>query len=879
LSILTDNQHSLMSSTPHAFSESAAAALLADGVEPLECGDEKVGDVIGVFRLQEKLGEGGFGIVWRAEQSQPVRREVALKLLKRGMDSRQILARFEQERRMLAAMEHPCIATMLDAGMSPDGRPFFVMELLRGKPITTFCEINKLPLRERIRLFREVCGAVQHAHQKGVIHRDLKPSNILVTEVDGRPVPKIIDFGIAKALASGGIEAMTFATQANFVLGTPHYMSPEQIADVGNVDTRSDIYALGTVLYELLTGTWPFAVETQQCQSRQEFWRIVQEKRPPRPSTSYTTRTVNAALPLKDTPMDVSKLPADLDWITLRALEKEPQRRYQSAAEFAADLQCFLDGAPVSAHPPSTAYIAARWIKRHRVAFAAACVSVLALVTGAGVALWQAKIARGAQVRAESEALRSRETAAFLTSLLADVADEVKKGRNPEALRLALISSRKRIDAISNDPDLQIALITEVAGLFEGMSERQMVTAVLRQRAEMIAKRDGPDSAAARAAEFKSLHMVIDHGSRVEAVELLTALRTRIEQHEGHGSENWFEVQRLLVRAWVKLRRGKEAVAASTAAANEARRQKLGGRRMNTILMTNVEALEAARDFKAAEAQIEECRALAIASGEPFLRALEIEHRLIQIQTHRGDYARAADMQAVVVQRTREQAGVSDAQVVYQMLVLIDIEIHARRFATAITHAQEVLAIAKKSGAAVSDSGESSNTLREGMVKALCFEAAAYKGLKQPDEAIASAQEALRVAQLGGNEILLSLALEALAGAQESAGHLDEAWQLHRQLYSHHAAHNASYKNRLDDLREMTRIRLRQGRAAAALEHAREAWRQAVTESASHPEADYLEYMAEFALKTWKALKTATPAAAVPEELPAWEKAVKGPKG
>ncbi len=397
-----------------AFSETAAA---------LECGDEKAGDVLGAYRLVEKLGEGGFGLVWRAEQSHPLKREVALKLLKRGMDSRQILARFEQERRMLAAMEHPCIATMLDAGMSPDGRPFFVMELLRGRPITAYCEEHHLTLFERIRLFREVCSGVQHAHQKGVIHRDLKPSNILVTEVDGRPVPKIIDFGIAKALATGDIQAMTIATQANFVLGTPHYMSPEQIEDVGSVDTRSDIYALGTVLYEMLAGHPPFAEMTKQGQSRQEFWRIIRDKNPPRPSTSFTTRTVAAPVRAKEVRMDVSKLPADLDWIALRALEKEPQRRYQSAAEFAADLQCFLDGAPVSAHPPSTAYIASRWIRRHRVAFAAACFCVLALVNGAGIAIWQAKLAFKAQARAESEALRSRETASFLTGLLAEVAD------------------------------------------------------------------------------------------------------------------------------------------------------------------------------------------------------------------------------------------------------------------------------------------------------------------------------------------------------------------------------------------------------------------------------------------------------------------------
>ena len=316
-----------MPAASHELSDLAAAALLEDVLMPEEIGGEQAGDQLGPWKLIEKIGEGGFGVVWRAEQREPVRREAALKLLKLGMDSRQVLARFEQERRVLAAMDHPGIATMFDAGMAPDGRPFFVMELLHGQPLTTFCHEHALSLRDRIALFRDVCSAVQHAHQKGVIHRDLKPSNILVSEVDGRPVPKVIDFGIAKALATDRIAAMTMVTQANFILGTPQYMSPEQIADVGNVDTRSDIYALGTLLYEVLTGIPPFEPKTYAGGGPQEFRRAVQDLQPKRPSTILVARR-NATLP---TPAraDVTHLPPDLDWITLRALEKEPQRRYQ----------------------------------------------------------------------------------------------------------------------------------------------------------------------------------------------------------------------------------------------------------------------------------------------------------------------------------------------------------------------------------------------------------------------------------------------------------------------------------------------------------------------------------------------------------------------
>ncbi|MFZ2278348.1 MAG: protein kinase [Prosthecobacter sp.] len=860
----------------HAFSATSAAALLEDGMTPLEAGDEKPGDVLGDFRLIEKLGEGGFGLVWRAEQTHPVRREVALKLLKRGMDSRQILARFDQERRMLAAMEHPCIATMLDAGMSPDGRPFFVMELLRGRPITAFCEEHHLTLRERITLFREVCSGVQHAHQKGVIHRDLKPTNILVTEVDGRPVPKIIDFGIAKALASGGIEAMTFATQANFVLGTPQYMSPEQIEDVGSVDTRSDIYALGTVLYEMLTGSPPFAEVTKQGQTRQEFWRMVRDKNPPRPSTSFTTTILAAPSPAQEARMDVSKLPADLDWIALRALEKEPQRRYQSAAEFAADLQCFLDGAPVSAHPPSKSYIASRWIRRHRVAFAAGCFSVLALVTGAGVAIWQAKLAREAQGRAESEALRSRESASFLTELLKEVAEEVRNGRNPEALRLALITSQQRIEDMRQDPDLQIELMNQVARLFDLMSDRKLSLGALRRTAELTAARLGPENPAAREAAFQHLIMAVDHGSRIEAVELLKTLRTHIEEHEGRGSPSWFRAQGMLVRAWTKLRRGKDAAQASGEAVAEARQKQLRGVDLHKILMTHAEALESAREFDAAEKQILECVSQAKKDGDLPKHQWEFDIRLVELQIHRGNHVRAAEMHGEVVQRLRELPDA--ANLPHQLIWLAEIENRARLHDQAIKHTQEAIELIQTRTAAISQEDARANTLREDMQVAFEAQSAAYRALKQPDAAIAAAKEGLRVAQQGGNETFMTRALAALAGAQEAAGHLEEAWGLHRQLYENHAEHNATYKNRLDDLREMTRIRLRQKRFEDALAHARDAWRQTLAEPSSQLEPDYLEYMADFALKTWKMVLAACPGVGVPEEVGAWEKAA-GVKG
>ncbi len=857
-------------------SDTAADAMLEDMTDPMDAGGEKQGDVIGPYRLAEKLGEGGFGIVWRAEQTQPVRRDVALKLLKRGMDSRQVLARFEQERRMLAAMEHPCIATMLDTGISADGRPYFVMEMLRGDSITKYCEKKALTLRQKITLFRDVCGGVQHAHQKGVIHRDLKPSNILVTEVDGKAVPKIIDFGIAKALGagSGGIQAMTLVTQANFVLGTPQYMSPEQIADGSNVDTRSDIYALGALLYEVLAGTPPFDPRTIQEKGAQEFRRMIREQQPKRPSTALTALTTRQVAPgglTRALPPDASRLPADVDWITLRALEKEPQRRYQSAAEFAADLQRFLNSEPVLAHPPSTAYVAARWIRRHRVIFSAACFSVLALMTGTGVALWQARLARAAQARAEAEALRSRETAEFVTGMLMEVADEVRVGRNPEALRLALISSQKRIEAMTQDADLQIALISQVAGLFQEMSDWKLAAGALEKRADMIAARHGADSVEARIAAFRHLHMVIDQGDRIEGARMLTELSHHIERHEGRGSPDWFEAQRLLVRVRTKLRDGAAAVAVSAAAAEEARQQQLPDHLMYEVLMNHAEALLSARKFDEATAHLEEMRK--IDSSEA--HRVGIDQQMVRVLAARGNRAAAADLQLASVDRLRKVKGLDPQRFLFHLRWLAEIELGARRHAAASAHLDEAMALVQQLSTQAPEDSEHASTLRDQRVMLLEIRINVHKALKQHDEALAAAREALVIARKAGNPTLVSRALDSLSGAHESAGRLEEAWQTQKDIYALHAEHNASYKNRLDNLREMSRLRQKQGRPQEALKHAQDAWSQTLAEPSSRLEPDYLGYMGEMALGAWKALKLADPEAVPPAEVPAWEEAVR----
>jgi WD40 repeat protein/serine/threonine protein kinase/tetratricopeptide (TPR) repeat protein len=395
---------------------------------------EKPGDRIGRYKLLQKIGEGGCGVVYMAEQEQPVRRKVALKIIKLGMDSRQVIARFEAERQALALMDHPNIARIFDAGvtgLSPfeisnvsdlnsqitRGRPYFAMELVRGIKITTYCDRHELSTRQRLELFTQVCQAVQHAHQKGIIHRDLKPSNILVTEDDGVPVPKVIDFGIAKA-TEGRLTDQTLFTAFEQFLGTPAYMSPEQAAmTILDIDTRSDIYSLGVLLYELLTGTTPFNTKALLAVGLDELRRTIRETAPVRPSTRLSTmlageqastarRHQTEALKL------VNLLRGDLDWIVMKCLEKDRTRRYDTANGLAADIKRHLNCEPVIARPPSRFYEFQKTLRRHKIGFAATGAVILALAAGVVVSTLEAVRAR----RAERDQARLRDRAQRLLS-------------------------------------------------------------------------------------------------------------------------------------------------------------------------------------------------------------------------------------------------------------------------------------------------------------------------------------------------------------------------------------------------------------------------------------------------------------------------------
>jgi serine/threonine protein kinase/Flp pilus assembly protein TadD len=515
-------------------------------VPSLDAYFEDVGTVLGPYRLVERLGEGGFGSVWLADQQEPVKRQVAFKILKLGMDTRQVVARFEAERQTLALMDHPNIATVLDAGATVTGRPFFVMELVRGLRMTEFCDQHRMDLRSRVRLFITVCHAIQHAHQKGIIHRDIKPSNILVRMHEGAPLPKVIDFGIAKA--TGPVAADPAAlTQEHQIVGTPAYMSPEQmVPGSADIDTRSDIYALGVLLYELLTGQTPFDSRTLLRSGFDALRRALAELEPPPPSVRWAAlgendRSATAGARGLDSIRLERELRGDLDWIVLKCLEKERARRYATANGLAADLQRYLDDEPVVARPPSRRDRFAKLVRRHKFAFAAAGGVFAALVFGLGIATWMFFEEREARHAARTAAEKSAEVAGFLESMLDGVGPAVALGRDTALLRDILDRTAERVGRdLRRQPEVELELRRTIGRTYAAIGALSNAAAV-QERALELGRR-------------------IDSGPRTNLATILTDLgSTRLQEgRDAEAEALQQESLRLLVAAY-----GRDHVAVS----------------------------------------------------------------------------------------------------------------------------------------------------------------------------------------------------------------------------------------------------------------------------------------------------------------------------
>jgi WD40 repeat protein/serine/threonine protein kinase len=441
---------------------------------------EKPGTHIGPYKLLEQIGEGGMGVVYMAEQQEPVRRMVALKIIKPGMDSGQVLARFEAERQALALMDHPNIARVFDAGATPDGRPYFVMELVKGTPITAFCDANKLPARQRLELFVPVCQAIQHAHQKGVIHRDIKPSNVLIALYDDKPVPKVIDFGIAKA-AGQPLTERTLHTGFGAIVGTPEYMSPEQATfNQLDIDTRSDVYSLGVLLYELLTGTTPVDKARFKDAAILEMLRVVREEEPARPSVKLSTTAARASIAAtRGTEPDklAQLLRGELDWIVMKALEKDRNRRYETAAGLARDVDRYLQDELVEARPPSVGYRLRKLVKRHRGPVLAAALVLLALVGGIAGTTWG--LFEAQRQRDDADLARLDEIT-HRTKALAAEGRTAKALMRSEGLRLLLQSELTR----PSNPSLALLLAIEGAERHPGLLANNTLLAALDQGRE-----------------------------------------------------------------------------------------------------------------------------------------------------------------------------------------------------------------------------------------------------------------------------------------------------------------------------------------------------------------------------------------------------------
>lgn len=686
---------------------------------------------IGPYRLIQMLGMGGMGEVWRAEQTEPLHRTVALKLIKAGMDTKAVVARFDSERQALALMEHPNIAKVFDAGATPEGRPYFVMEYVPGLAITDYCDRRRLTIKERLALFMQVCEGVQHAHQKAIIHRDLKPSNVLVEEVDDKPVPKIIDFGLAKA-AGQRLTEMTMFSEAGAIVGTPDYMSPEQAdRNERNIDTRTDVYSLGVILYELLVGALPLGSQELRAAGMEAMLQKICQQEPPRPSTklrSLGDSAKDSAGKRREEPQSLERhLRGELDWITIKALEKDRARRYGSPSDLAADIQRHLQDQPVLAGPPSTSYRARKFIRRHRFGVGVAVAAVVLLIGFAATMAVQAR-------RIAKERDRANRIADFMTQMFM-VSDPSEARGNSVTARAILDKASNEIKTgLAKDPEVQSELMFTMArtysnlGLYSlahGLSasvlenRRRLLGPEARKTLESMTQlgwildREGHDDEAE-----KLTRQSADQGRRVFGLEDPVTLEAMdnlaiILEKQGH-----FEDEEKLLRQLIEIRS-----------------RRLGPEHPQTLRSLVNLADAVSLEGRTAEAE------------EMYRKALGIERRVLG-----PEHPQTLATMHNLANRIQEQGRYDEAEVLYRE-----------------TLATEVRVL----GPEHPDTTSTMTTLGDTLY---------YEGRSQEAEKLY--REALEIEQrtIGSEHPYTTRALEGLANALAAEGHYAEAEKLQRQI-------------------------------------------------------------------------------------------------